>query len=1280
MSVNIPIKGMVLDRVPTDVKNTEYTYALNAVFEDFSGNELRLTNEHGNELFETLEGRTINGSINLTRDQIVIFSYDDSYSYIGVIESGSYSDYIKSSCLSFSNRIRGEYKIKNGCERIIIFNEVDNPDRLINLDRLDLYVTGGVTVEEANSTDSWDCNEMRLQPFAIEPIIDLERVLNSGGNLPVGTIAFQIEYVDQNSNIIYKSSVSPTVNIYDENVGAAYDEIDGAYNIEVFQAEDGGVPNTSKAVQLRISNLDTRFPFFRLTAIQYKQADGLTPFVHTVANRFLTSEADKLITYTGFNPDAGDFQVDTASLNIKPVIYDSSFTLTQVDNRLVRANLVEEFRDYSSYQRTVNAITMKPVVKQIAANDQTEDGNAKNPNTYWDTRGLMGDEIYAPAIEFIFSSGKTSPAFHIPARAKIAGVDDTIITYSPTNENLKHLPVKDTYEWWEVFNTGTVDRFGYYEAETNYPLTKDCDGEYIYGELAGTPIRYPRVPCRREIPLTEGGLTGFAIPPNIINIIGIEFDNIEYPDDDIIGHRFLIVKRNSNTKTVLDNGYLFGPERIEDDQYKFEQMTRGIDTSSKAVAYLSPNSLLNRYQNGNYFKLNRIHTRLELDNFFPEEHGRREYGDANSSREFEIRSYWADYSPQGNNTISEYRSYDANVFVDRNSLLRTSQFDNDVRNLGYNHPLNIYELVNPVSESIPNGAMVYATNKRYIRPYENLEALEYVAMHPGYYTNTDSPQQVFGGDTFVSEMRIVNLSQVFVGAREGFVDLDRDYEVVAEYLVGLYVESEINFDLVHSGTGDQDRFRGTEPPLHPYVITQVATQRDDGDWDFRGFEGVLEQVYLYNDDYSVVQGGTPNFSLSNTFNYCNKCRNLYPNRIIWSIQDFDDLDTEGYKIFKPEDATTVGANTGAITMVHYDKNRMLVRTKQSMYQMAPNPQEIQTDIESTYIGTGDFLSIPPREMVKTSYGYAGGTGRFDYVSTEYGLITVDSDAGQIFLFSGNSVKELSSHEYGVHRWMNKNLPNNVDYINCVFDPAYSRLLVFKKGTEKRYSWTLSFSFDQNGWTSFHSYLPDYAFSDINNLYMVQDDEIHKSDILRLNTYFGIQYDYVVEYVVNAKGQTVDMDCLHYYAQTLQWDNDNQVWVDVDNPTFDRMLIYTDQQSTGLQELTFLDKRNNPWGNRVGWSNTAKDVVHAEQNYRIAAIKDLADNTPVITADWDKIEDKFPIDKVSNDENINYGRSQWELINMKDKYFRVRLYFNPATPKETKIILNITQSILTQSEL
>lgn len=1224
--INVPIRGMMLDRYPTDVEPDSYSYALNAIVEDVTGNLFKLANEHGNVEHLSLEGHSFLGNIPVNREENVIFSKTDSYSEIGLLNiSGEYELLIRSSELAFSDKIKGEFKIKNGCETIVIFNDYNNPDRLVNISRLELYTVGGITPEEANESDLWDVNEMRLQPLAQLPAVELSSVLSSGGFLYPGTYAFQLEYTDDAGNSLYKTPLSTTVPIYSGNL--PYEDTFGNFSDEVRSNEDGGIPLINKSISLRFVNLDTRFNNVRLNVLYFKTGDGITRAAHAVGNLISYNTSEINYIYTGFNVTRGDYQIDPSEINVFPLIYESSFTLTQIDNRLARANLKSPFRDYSTYQRIVNNITTTPVVKTIKAKDSTVHGNGVNPFTYWNTRSLQADEIYAPSIVFLHNTGELSPAFIIPGREKI-DIDEQIVSRASFNVDVQHLPYKPEYEYWEVYNTGNRERMGYYEGLTSYPLTKDCNDEYVWGALAGTPIRYHKMPCRKSIPLIEDpGNFGDAI---YINLLGIEFQNVTYPDDSIIGHFFCIARRDE--PTVLDSGFLNGYELDADDRYNFSNWLYGVNTNDPVVQFISPKSMLGQYQNGNHFKVLAAIAQKNGDQP-PEEHGDREYPDADSNGEFEIKTQYKSfgYSWQDENAV--YRHYTDNVLIEKQSIYEGGNFEKPVYNSSFSNDINVFRLGFDMPRKT---SLYYAAHKIYVRPYENIYNLVFLPMHSNILT--ESSTQVFGGDIFIAPMNIFNITSV----RDVVRFLETDKNVDAQFLFDMFVESTVNWDLITSGLPPNDRFAGTAQVYHPYLITKVADQTEDGQWRYKGY--TEPEFYSYNQDYSVVNSLTEFFILPRIYNYCSACKEIYPNRIVWSPVDLDDASTESYRINLNEDYVIVGAHTGQITALHYDKNRLLVRTNQSMFQLAPNPQVLQTDIDSAYLGTGDFLGIPPNELVKTSYGFAGGQGRFDYCTSEYGFITADVRAGQIFLFSSNNPEVLTGPEYGVEKWFSDNLPGTDTQL--VFDPYFNRLIVLGSST-------LSFSFTQRGWTSFHRYTAEHAFADVNYLYLCKDTTIWKSDYYLYQTYFGSKEDFIIEYVISTP-ITSDMDCLHYYAQTLL--RDNGKWKDKKLPTFDRFMIYTDSQSTGLQTLNQRDKHEQPW-NSV-WDNRIKDVIYAEQNYRICQIRDLA-----IAEDID---------------DIDYDRIQWHLIPIKDKFFRVRLYFKPDD--NYKKIFNLSLSSLRESIL
>ena len=407
--------------------------------------------------------------------------------------------------------------------------------------------------------------------------------------------------------------------------------------------------------------------------------------------------------------------------------------------------------------------------------------------------------------------------------------------------------------------------------------------------------------------------------------------------------------------------------------------------------------------------------------------------------------------------------------------------------------------------------------------------------------------------------------------------------------------------------------------------------------------------------------GKTYFPLPANWNYCEDCSAKFPNRIIWSAASFSEDKSDFFQTYLANNFTSVG--TSPITALNYSSNRLLVRTTKSMFVMSPNPQEINTDVSTLYIGTGDFLSIPPQEIRKVDYGFGGGKGTKDFIATEFGFVTVDDRTGQVFLFS-EGMKELTDINSGCNQWFKEYLPTITGHILLGYDPQFKRLMVYKRDefdkTENK-SFVISYSFNYQTWISFHSYHPKYFFNSFDTLFSTVNSKLYSHDSRIYNEFYGINTDSIFEYVINAP-TTVDLDAIDYYAVSLDWDNNTKSWKNVNYPTFDRFMVYTKQQSTGLQELIPKSDYN------IDWNNTKKTVSNRERNYRISAIRDLATASPVMSKAWNDIQTSFPIDAVAT--NVNYNASQWNQISIKDKYFYVRFFFNG---KGTRIILDIMKS-------
>jgi len=109
------------------------------------------------------------------------------------------------------------------------------------------------------------------------------------------------------------------------------------------------------------------------------------------------------------------------------------------------------------------------------------------------------------------------------------------------------------------------------EKDLVYPDFKNCQGEYIYGSLAGTPIKHHKFPDTYEKPHYISKSTG--VPSKItpeadplsdayVRLLGVRFDNIEFPSKEELSKpldsdnpfTILYVKRTDSNKTIIAKG------------------------------------------------------------------------------------------------------------------------------------------------------------------------------------------------------------------------------------------------------------------------------------------------------------------------------------------------------------------------------------------------------------------------------------------------------------------------------------------------------------------------------------------------------------------------------------------------------------------------------------------------------------------------------------------------------------------------------------------------------
>jgi len=922
------------------------------------------------------------------------------------------------------------------------------------------------------------------------------------------------------------------------------------------------------------------------------------------------------------------------------------------------------------------------------------------------------------------SDGSFSPVFHITGRAATPN-DRVVDTLSTTETDA----IGTLLQRWQVYSTASIDgTLGYYESQETYPLTKKCDNQYVFGDLANTPVRYHRMPMKNMVGMQ--------------NAIGINVNPKELPTN-TIGWRVMVVERDSINRTVNDSGIITGvQESLYKEQRTVDYAVYGIASqvaakpdalfkrgnfnpsltnsiSDTVYATLCVKELAGEGIRTDYISIPCVidldgvdtittwYNEAKDDIILPNKRGKTKgnlfqkvkneflriyvYPVIHAFTRLYNRNY--NYSATSNNAI--YQTVADTYYVNSYSKYEVgnevyaNQFQsNDVSFVKLKYPLNAPDIIANKSEQ----QLGYVLKKQATRPYASINSLQYKALTPTIYTTRDTVDY-YNGDIYISRFRLTTFFLedrdeatstgvstglfILTGTLSALASAGRDRELYTVEYTEVLLESDYNLNYKVLRIKQNEVFNGFDlivyknksyfQNLANYFFNKIG-ELDEGDRQSTQDDRLVryginetKEYYAYNKDLNRLFMGKTYFPLPANWNYCEDCSAKFPNRIIWSAASFSEDKSDFFQTYLANNFTSVG--TSPITALNYSSNRLLVRTTKSMFVMSPNPQEINTDVSTLYIGTGDFLSIPPQEIRKVDYGFGGGKGTKDFIATEFGFVTVDDRTGQVFLFS-EGMKELTDINSGCNQWFKEYLPKINGHILLGYDPQFKRLMVYKRDefdkTENK-SFVISYSFNYQTWISFHSYHPKYFFNSFDTLFSTINSKLYSHDSRIYNEFYGVFKDSIFEYVINAP-TTVDLDAIDYYAVTLDWDNDTKSWKNVNYPTFDRFMVYTKQQSTGLQELIPKSDYN------IDWDNRKKTVSNRERNYRISAIRDLSTASPVMSRAWNDIESSYPIDAVAT--NVNYNASQWNQISIKDKYFYVRFFFNG---KGTRIILDIMKS-------
>lgn len=1353
--------GMNQDIDPKYQPDGTYRYALNAVLETTEGELGSISNELGNAICATNfpSGLKIIGHTLTDTEDIVVFLYDPAPvrpdHQIGIFNptACTYSLIAKSPDLNFYNPVNALFRVRNGCDRIIYFTDNANPYRVINITDTRAWVnptTKAIT----------DITKISITPDHSYPAISLGNtfVVDGKGSLPYGARSYYFQHLDVDRNPINRwIPLTNYIPISFENRHGQDNEISSPY----YRSP------SNKAIQLSIENIDTSFPYYRLAIVKKEGiADTITgvditlPIERKATNNYLD---------TGENIDYST-EIDEILIDRLKIEKVNSHIIDK--DRLYLGNLSYTTRDYSLYQRLATKLL---VTYKMTPNNSRE---GLKPNTYVLPTNFLKDDVVALGIVYHFDNGTDSPVYHIPGRKA------NIVPNTHTNPYVTGVTNWDTdtisnvnavagNKRWQVFNTASIapgsttslskGHLGYYEVSQTYPSKIACDGASYWGldywgtPVDSTPIRHHKIPPNFLFVAASANKSA-----NLHYDILLELDNVELPEN-ALAYSIVIGEGES---TIVDKGYLrlltrdvaVKQSNLEDVYlYNYTEMD-GINFQTSLsgspspdgdywdigpvpyYAFISPEGVYNSKKlEGTYVSIDKIF----LDPVAPRTEIGSTFHETTYDADMTITSYINNYTVYGRPlTRLNYNILDS-YYLDRSIAANDSNTPADftdqsnavsqvlpapniaIQNRSKNHNINVFKLAaqleglsTPASPGLPypanfNGVTILASLKTTKEVFTDLNIITYkrLCATPNF---TESPVTLNGGNAY----------GVFFDTIENYWTPDGSpptaFDTWADFVTGKF---DYRLNIEARSTNNEGKYKYINFTGHDYRIIRkyVPTKYYELEASFPLF---YPESYVLDKKYSNILSDRPYFPMDATYDFCNLCIEDTPFRIAYSQEDNTENVTDLLRQFKINNYRDIPAVTGGITDLFIAFDEAYVGTPQTLYKAFLRPQTIQASGNTTYLGTGDILSLPFKSLKSPDFALGGIQAFKDRVQTEFGLFYIDSLSGRPFLLTSNindlalqsmrnfweengsfklktQVKELTGYSYTPYS------PIHTIGYTMAYDPRFKRVIVHKKdykiaskyvslfqtstttsiitpltlwsdgekfyynnssGTPTEVFLDNSLYFEDHSFTISYSFITNswVSFHSYSPYYMMNDyntfysNGIYKHNTGNFQTFYGIKYPHIVDIIAKHDPINAKVFSSIYYSSKAKLYDGNKLTYKNYPATFSGLIGYNDYQSTGYKDLTLAEA--------FSISNTSNAYVSKIDNlYRINDLRDLVidKNNPIWSYSWDDVKNTPYIDKVVNISNIDPFTSEFEQARLRDYYLGLRFFFtNPMNIKLT----------------
>jgi hypothetical protein len=554
-------KGLYKDINDIYISEGQWTHARNVVNNSSSGDVGVIGNEQANVLCTQAPYQII-GTVYIGDGTWAIYSTnnhtieDNLPSEIGLFDENTCSYYTivndtLSACkLNFSkvSPIIGVSKSNADCTTQLYWDDGFNPSRTLNIGdgdnwpNLDVYgkwpgvpykqIPAPADIDNNNPdcditipTNDIDCDALRLAALTSIPCITVEKGIGLG-SLPNGS---------------YQATIAYTVNSIKVTDYVTISNVQPLWSHE----------NVNGSLDIFFDNLDSDYDEFELVVISFINQQTVAKSIGVYSTNVKKVSLDLI--------DNALPSVPIEQIPLRTPAYEKSDAMYKVNNYLVRVGPTTSL-DFN-YQPKANKIKAKWVAVKYPADYYYKGGNKTS---------FMRDEVYSFFIRWVYNTGDKSASYHIPGRS--SKTSDIFLVNGPDAGNDVSL------ERWKVESTASITSYassslqdggvvvlsgdmGYWESTERYPDNKPDQ----WAELCGKQIRHHKFPEDAIYADNRAALAtvrNYDPADNTIVVLGVEFENIEFPVDNqgnpitnIVGYEILRGSREGH-RSILAKGII----------------------------------------------------------------------------------------------------------------------------------------------------------------------------------------------------------------------------------------------------------------------------------------------------------------------------------------------------------------------------------------------------------------------------------------------------------------------------------------------------------------------------------------------------------------------------------------------------------------------------------------------------------------------------------------------------------------------------------------------------